>query len=93
MKITELIDTCWDVNLSVEEVKRIDNYRINRYMLGCKLKKLVANVCLHKELIDTCWDVNLLYSGSIFFASSELIDTCWDVNAKQRPRIGVSEMN
>ncbi len=53
----ELIDTCWDVNVN-GAIATWHYLGINRYMLGCKLKKLVANVCLHKELIDTCWDVN-----------------------------------
>ena len=56
--VTELIDTCWDVNRSSSADTLRVSARINRYMLGCKLKRIPVR-CNHiSELIDTCWDVN-----------------------------------
>ena len=55
--LEELIDTCWDVNTRGKTaVKQYS--RINRYMLGCKLRFVASRGMFATELIDTCWDVN-----------------------------------
>ena len=55
---TELIDTCWDVNVFIYVVTVTKWVRINRYMLGCKYGLCDGFYAMNNELIDTCWDVN-----------------------------------
>ena len=38
--VLELIDTCWDVNMSITISTITSSIRINRYMLGCKYGKV-----------------------------------------------------
>ena len=57
--VSELIDTCWDVNLLDRYNSQLVENGINRYMLGCKFGKVYASYWLLFELIDTCWDVNV----------------------------------
>ena len=55
----ELIDTQWDVN-TVNTININKSSRINRYIVGCKFRKLLdIKDQEQSELIDTQWDVNL----------------------------------
>ena len=36
-QLSELIDTLWNVNDSIRIIKGLSRYRINRYIMECKL--------------------------------------------------------
>ena len=76
---TELIDTQWDVN-QAHKVAKIGYLRINRYIVGCKYRKLHKVLLMQFELIDTQWDVNKQGFYTLLQKLKELIDTQWDVN-------------
>ena len=79
-QISELIDTQWDVNISVSATEKLKSAGINRYIVGCKLSSSVGYTNYNSELIDTQWDVNIKKGTLVFGVISELIDTQWDVN-------------
>ena len=54
----ELIDTLWNVNLCMMPYSCHAEFRINRYIMECKLKTLIVPFWKAKELIDTLWNVN-----------------------------------
>ena len=63
------------------DIKHIQNTRINRYIMECKLisyKIPPEHLC---ELIDTLWNVNFLRVLLLRSWSDELIDTLWNVNS------------
>ena len=54
----ELIDTLWNVNLTLSKFLTF-SMRINRYIMECKSALFAINSTRFKELIDTLWNVNI----------------------------------
>ena len=75
----ELIDTLWNVNFCQIPLPQ-PRWRINRYIMECKLKNSIGFPVAADELIDTLWNVNIFLDTHAFSAIIELIDTLWNVN-------------
>ena len=54
----ELIDTCWDVNLTELLRKRANRQELIDTCWDVNQRKSLMLLLWRTELIDTCWDVN-----------------------------------
>ena len=54
----ELIDTCWDVNISTCAIKFLDKPELIDTCWDVNQSHVEMNFARDSELIDTCWDVN-----------------------------------
>ena len=62
MQVPELIDTLWNVNEKSFSHKCGRRFRINRYIMECKLAMIVVIIITDRdELIDTLWNVNISF--------------------------------
>ena len=60
LNFSELIDTCWDVNIYITQIWQDKNYELIDTCWDVNI--YITQIWQDKnyELIDTCWDVNFI---------------------------------
>ena len=69
MGFLELIDTCWDVNISAQLQNFVRQMELIDTCWDVNISAQLQNFVRQMELIDTCWDVNKFLKKKQVFQS------------------------